>query len=379
MPSTNGHSAKAYFTGLWRDWAAVQGNLGGTWRLASDVFVRQNNEWKKVWVRLTGPTGGSTSLSDVTATISWTAGVGQDGFKLYRNGTFVKNVTSGTSTTDSLPTLWDTYTYTVSAYAGATETAQISCGAGVSQGVGTPTSSVSINTDWAYTNNDWDGNQIVFNTSCTEVANATDYQYSLVNIPNEVVGTQAGRSTTFNMDEDEIYYVRWRARRTYNGVTYTGPYSNTKTVNAGQPLKRNASQNFNYNKDVYRGQTVGETVDFGAFGTVVDSYVFRIVDAVGSSLLANDTRRVIFRRPSGAGGDISIPFGSSPSSGTSDDSGNYQQGPFTNYVAGQYAVSAISASSGVGGWSAASTPYISYQLRFVVRSIQQVNIAYSIT
>jgi hypothetical protein len=380
MPGINGHNPQAYL-GSWKNWDAVSGNISGTWRTSSDVYVNHNGTWKQVWVRLTAPTAGSTSLSDVTATISWTAGVGQEGFKLYRNGTFVKNVTSGTSTTDSLPTLNDTYTYTVSAYAGATETAQISCGAGVSQGVGTPTSSVSINTDWAYTNNDWNGNQIVFNTSCTEVANATDYQYSLSNPPHEVVGTQAGRSTTFNMNEDEIYYVRWRARRTYNGVTYTGPYSNTNTVNAGQPLKRNASQNFNYNKTAFRGETIGETVNFtGGFGTVIDSYQFRNVDAVGSSLLANDTRRVIFRRPSGAGGDISIPFGSSPTSGTSDNSGDYVQGPFTNYVDGTYSISLISASSGVGGWSSSTSGvYLTFTIRFTGRSISQSAVAYSIT
>jgi hypothetical protein len=379
MPGVNGHNPQAYL-GSWKNWDAVSGNISGTWRTSSDVYVNHNGTWKQVWVRLTGPTGGSTSLSDVTATISWTAGVGQEGFKLYRNGTFVKNVTSGTSTTDSLPTLNDTYTYTVSAYAGATETAQISCGAGVSQGVGTPTSSVSIDTDWAYTNNDWDGNQIVFNTSCTEVANATDYQYSLVNIPNEVVGTQAGRSTTFNMNEDEIYSVRWRARRVYNGVTYTGPYSNTKTVNAGQPLKRNASQNFNYNKTAFRDQTIGETVNFtGGFGTVIDSYQFRNVDAVNSSLLANNTRRVIFRRPSGAGGDIGIPFGSGSASGTSDNSGNYVQGPFTNYVDGTYSISLIS-DPNVGGWSSSTSGvYLTFTIRFTGRSISQGAVAYSIT
>jgi hypothetical protein len=131
MPGINGHTPKAYL-GSWKDWEAVQGNLSGAWRIASDVYVKDGGVWKQVWVRLTEPTSGSTSLSDVTATISWTAGVGQEGFKLYRNGTFVKNIAANaTSTTDTLPALNTTYTYTVSAFAGTTETAQISCGAGV--------------------------------------------------------------------------------------------------------------------------------------------------------------------------------------------------------------------------------------------------------
>jgi hypothetical protein len=386
MPGANGHTPKAYLSGLWRDWNAVQGNLGGTWRLASDVYVKHGDIWKQVWVRLTAPTNGSRSISDTTVTISWTAGVGQEGFKLYRDGVFVKDVVStvtnaAVSTTDPVPALNTTYTYTVSAYAGATETAQISCGDAVGYSVPATTTSVTINTDWGYTNSTWNNNQIVFNTSSSAVTNATDYQYSF-NSGASAAGTTTAptRSTTFNLDQDGEVNVAWRARRAYNSVTYNGPWSTTAVnVKAGRPLIRNAATNFNYNKEVYRGQTVGETVDFGAFGTVVDSYVFRSVDAVGSSLLANDTRRVIFRRPSGAGGNISIPFGASNVSGTSDDSGTYQQGPFTNYVAGTYAVSAISASGDVGGWSASSTPYISYQLRFVVRSISQVDVAYEIT
>ena len=378
MPGINGHTPKAYL-GSWKDWEAVQGNLSGAWRIASDVYVKDGGVWKQVWVRLTEPTSGSTSLSDVTATISWTAGVGQEGFKLYRNGTFVKNVAANaTSTTDTLPALNTTYTYTVSAFAGTTETAQISCGAGVSQGVGVPTTSVVVTTDWAYTNSDWNDQPITFNTTCTVVANATSYQWSL-NGGTSVGGT-ANRAYSFNLNENAVVNVRWRAVRVYAGVTYNGDWSNTKTVNAGQPLKRNASQNFDYNKTAFRDQTVGETVNFvSGFGTVIDSYQFRNVDAVNSSLLANDTRRVIFRRPSGAGGDISIPFGSSNVSGTGDNSGNYVQGPFSNYVDGTYSISLIS-DPNVGGWaSTTSGVYLTFTIRFTGRSVAQIAVAYSIT
>jgi hypothetical protein len=373
MPAVGSNLAKAYFSGEWRDWNAVQGNLSGTWRLASDVYVKQGGEWRQVWVRLTAPTAGSTSLSDVTATISWTAGVGQEGFKLYRNGTFVKNVTSGTSTTDALPTLNDAYTYTVSAYAGVTETAQISCGDAVTGTVGTPTTSVSLTTNWAYTNNDWNGQPVTFNTTCTVVTGATSYQWSLDN--GSTAGGTANRSYSFNLNEDAVVNVRWRAVRVYEGTTYNGAWSNTKTVNAGQPLKRNASQNFNYNKTAFRGETIGETVNFtGGFGTVIDSYQFRSVDAVNSSLLASDTRRVIFRRPSGAGGDISIPFGS-----TGDDNGSYVQGPFSNYVDGTYAISLIS-DPNVGGWSSSTSGvYLTFTIRFTGRSISQAAVTPTIT
>ena len=381
MPGINGHDPKAYLSGSWKNWEAVSGNINGTWRTGSDVYVNHNGTWKQVWVRLTAPTNGSTTLSDTTATISWTPGVGQEGFKLYRDGVFVKNVAANaTSTTDALPALNTTYTYTVSAYAGSTETAQISCGSAVGFSVGTPTASVSINTDWGYTNNTWNGNQIVFNTSCTAVTSASGYQYSLDN-GSTAAATLSTTSTTFNLNQDNEVNVRWRAYRTYNSVDYFGPWSNTKNVKAGRPLTRSAPITQTTTFNVFRGQTIGAEPNYIAnFGTVVDSYEFREVDAVNSSLLANDTRRVVFRRPAGAGGDISIPYGSSSTSGTGDDNGDYKQGPFTNYVDGFYGISVISASSGVGGWSSTTSGvYLNYKLRFVVRNITQIAVAYSIT
>jgi hypothetical protein len=375
MPGANGNTPKAFNAGVWKDWNAVQGNLTGTWRLASDVFIRRNDVWTKVWVRLTAPTSGSTSLSDVTATISWTAGVGQEGFKLYRNGVFVKNVAANaTNTTDPLPTLNDVYTYTVSAYAGPTETEQISCGAGVSRGVDAPTNSTAtILTDWGYVNNDWNGSAIYFTISCTGSIQ-TGFQYSLDNGASWSGGSPSNSANVWFNENTEVN-VRWRVWRNYNSVFY---YSSASTsvvnIKTGRPLKRNPAENVNYNKTAQGVTTVGETVDFGAFGVVVDSYQFRSVDAVGSSLLANSTRRVTFRRPSGAGGDIVIPYGSSPTSGTSDSGGTYQQGPFTNYVAGFYGLSTIGT-----GWPGSGEPYVTYTLRFTVRSIAQTAIPYLIT
>ena len=372
MPGTNGHTPKAYNAGVWKDWNAVQGNLNGTWRLASDVFVRHNNEWKKVWVRLTAPTAGSSSISHVTATISWTPGVGQDGFKLYRNGVFVKDVIGANTTTDTVPAMQTNYAYTVSSFAGVTESAQIACGT-VSAQVPGVTAFITINRDWAYSNSTWDNQPILFNASCSAATNATGYQYS--NDNGASVAFTGGNYVLVSSNQNLTYPTVWRAYINYNGVNYFGAWSNTVTIYAGRPLVRNAPENANYNQTVRGITTVGETVDFGAFGVVVDSYQFRVVNVVGSSLLANSTRRVTFRRPAGAGGDIVIPYGSSPTSGTSDDGGNYQQGPFTNYVPGFYGLSTIGA-----GWPGApDEPYVTYTLRFTVRSIAQGAIAYSIS
>ena len=381
MPGINGHTPQAYNAGQWKNWEAVSGNINGTWRTGSDVYVNHNGTWKQVWVRLTAPTGNSTTLSDVTATISWTPGVGQEGFKLYRNGAFVKNVAANaTSTTDVLPALNTTYTYTVSAYAGSTETEQVSCGAGVANNISKQGCNVSINRDWGYSNDTWDGNQILFNTDCINFGSLYGYEYSY-NSGSTVAGTISSTSTVFGLNQDGEVNVAWRSYRTYNGTTFYGPWSDSVNVKAGRPLTRSAPITQTTTFNVFRGQTIGAEPNYIAnFGTVVDSYEFREVDAVNSSLLANDTRRVVFRRPAGAGGDISIPYGSSSTSGTGDDSGDYKQGPFTNYVDGFYGISVISASSGVGGWSSnTSGVYLNYKLRFVVRNITQIAVAYSIT
>jgi peptidoglycan hydrolase-like protein with peptidoglycan-binding domain len=128
MPGVNGNLPQAYHNGSWKNWSEVKGKFNGEWENASDVFVKEDGEWEQVWVRLTAPTNGASSVGSGVFNISWTAGVGQEGFKLYRNGVFVKNVTSGTSTTDPVPAFATNYTYTVSSYAGSTESSQISCG-----------------------------------------------------------------------------------------------------------------------------------------------------------------------------------------------------------------------------------------------------------
>jgi hypothetical protein len=373
MPSTNGHSAKAYFNGLWKDWTAVQGNLNGTWRLASDVFVRQNNEWKQVWVRLTAPTGGSTSLSDVTATISWTAGVGQEGFKLYRNGTFIKNVTSGTSTTDTLPALQTTYTYTVSAYSGATETAQISCGAGVSQGVGTTSAfDITIFRNWTYVNDSWDGQQILFDSSCSIVSNATSYQYSY-NGGDSVAGTTASRIVNFGLNQDTSLSVVWRAYRTYNGVNYFGAWSNSRTANAGRPqIRTQETQDIPFDawgdqERYYTGFGTVSRLDAGYLSAniLVVSYQFRNLSVNFGSQITSATRSITISKP---GTNITL-------SGTPYVSNGYNSSVFTNYADQRFRVDP----SGTGWFNFNNANKLSGVIRFVVRPVTQSAVAATVS
>lgn len=370
MPAANGHSAKAFLSAAWRDWSVVQGKLDGTWRLASDVFVKQGGTWKQVWVRLTAPTNGTSSINDVTATISWTAGVGQDGFKLYRNGTFVKNVT-GTTTTDVVPTMQADHVYTVSAYAGTSETEQIACGT-VRAEVGVPVTTVTISRNWGYVNDSWDGQQIEFYSVCTTVSNANAaYQHSLSGGP---AGIAIGPPlyTYINLNQDQSATSRWRAMVTHNGVQYFGAWSNVVTVTAGRPLVRTARS------DDVTGWALSDVPfsffsDYGAFGTIVDSIQWRNATArrddgtTWSSLVTNATNRTIrLVKPAGAGGNVTLSY--------ADRSNGWDSSTYGSYVAGNYGLTLVGS-----GWfsSTGSFPdrrcYVT--IRFNTRYISQGAVA----
>jgi hypothetical protein len=373
MPGVNGHNPQAYL-GSWKNWEAVNGNINGVWRTSSDVYVNHNGVWKQVWVRLTGPTGGSTSLSDVTTTISWTAGVGQEGFKLYRNGVFVKNVAANaTSTTDILPALQTTYTYTVSAYSGATETAQISCGAGVSQGVGTTSAfTITIFRNWTYVNDSWDGQQILFDSSCSIVSNATSYQYSY-NGGASVAGTTGSRIVNFGLNQDTSLSVVWRAYRTYNGVNYFGAWSNSRTANAGRPqIRTQETQDIPFDawgdqERYYTGFGAVSRLDAGYLSAniLVVSYQFRNLSVNFGSQITSATRSITISKP---GTNITL-------SGTPYVSNGYNSSVFTNYADQRFRVDP----SGSGWFSFNNANKLSGVIRFIVRPVTQSAVAYSIT
>jgi hypothetical protein len=372
MPATNGHSAKAYFDGLWRDWAAVQGNLDGTWRLASDVFVRQNDEWKKVWVRLTGPTAGSASINDVTATISWTAGVGQDGFKLYRNGTFVKNVTTGTSTTDVVPTMQADHVYTVSAYAGATETAQISCGT-VRAEIGTPTAAVVIYVNWTYVSDSWNNQPIQFFSTCSAVSNANAYyQHSQGGGPAGIAVDSANANTFISLNPNETTTSRWRATVNHNGVQYYGAWSTTINIYAGRPQVRTQET-----QDIAFDAWADQERYYTAFGAVtqldagylaanilVDSYQFRNLTVNFASQITSSTRSITISKP---GTNITL-------SGSPFVNNGYNSSVFTNYADQRYRVDP----SGSGWFNFNNASKLSGVIRFIVRPVTQTAISYTI-
>jgi hypothetical protein len=368
MPAANGHSAKAYLNGSWRDWAAVQGNLNGTWRLASDVFVRQNNEWKKVWVRLTGPTAGSSSISHVTATISWTAGVGQDGFKLYRNGTFVKNVIGANTTTDVVPTMQANHVYTVSAYAGTTETAQIPCGT-VRAEVGSTTASSSIITNWGYVNDSWNGNQIVFGSSCVAVPNATGYERFLrwefpTDIQTFLTDYGATNTSSYGLGQDYTAYTQWRAYVDHNSVRYYGAWSNQSNVTAGRPQIRTASTQdiaFDAWLDQERyytgfGAVTELNTSYNAFNTIVDSYQFRNFTVNFSSQITGTNRTIVISKP---GTNITL--------GPSGIGNGWDSSVFTDYVDQRFRVDP----QGNSWFSFNNANKLSGVIRFNVRAITQ--------
>ena len=378
MPGANGNTPKAFNGGTWKDWNAVQGNLNGAWRLASDVFIRRNDTWTKVWVRLTAPTGGSSSISHVTATISWTAGVGQEGFKLYRDGVFIKNVVSTVSnavvtTTDPVPTMQTNHVYTVSAYAGPTETAQIACGT-VSAQVGNTTASASINRDWTYVNGSWDGQAIVWNHSCTAVSNATGYQYSFDD--GASVAYTGTNAIPVYGTQDSTYLTRWRAYINYNGVNYFGAWSDRVTLYAGRPQIRTQET-----QDIPFDAWADQERYYTAFGAVtelnagylaanilVDSYQFRNLTVTNpgiGSQITSATRSIVISKP---GTNITL-------SGTPYVNNGWDSSVFTNYADQRFRVDP----QGSGWFNFNNANKLSGTIRFIVRPVTQTAIGYSIS
>jgi hypothetical protein len=333
---------------------------------------------------LTEPTNGSTSitsstLSDEIATVSWTPGVGQEGFRVYRNGSLIATTAANaTSYNDSLPALQTTYTYTVSAFAGSTETAQIAAGTARVE-ISVPTSSnASLVRDWSYVNDDWDGVNIQFNISASgSFTNVTSFQYSLDNGANWLTPTNSLlASQNISLSQNQEVNVRWRVVRVYKSVPYTGGISPNKNIKAGQPLVRTARTD-DVTLDALSDVPATFSSDFGAFGTIVDSYQWRNGRArrtdgtLWSSEFTNSsTRSVRLRRPSGAGGNIDLSFISRSNGWDSD--------VFTGYVAGTWGISLLGT-----GWfsSTGSNPdnKCRITLRFNVRDISQTAVAYSIS
>jgi hypothetical protein len=372
MPGANGNTPKAFNGGTWKDWNAVQGNLAGTWRLASDVFIRRNDVWTKVWVRLTAPTAGSSSISHVTATISWTAGVGQEGFKLYRNGTFVKNVIGANTTTDEVPTMQANHVYTVSAYAGPTETEQIACGT-VRAEVPNVISAANLQRNWNYISDSWDGQSFLFRHGTSLPApNATGYQYSIDNGLN-VYTSAISYPLTQAMSPGTTAQIIWRAYIVYNSVTYYGTWSNVTTVYSGLPKVRTA-QNNDIPFDAWLDQERYYT-GFGAFtelntgylaaDILVDSYQFRNLTTNIGSQITSATRSIVISKP---GTNITL-------SGTPYVSNGWDSAVFTDYADQRFRVDP----QGSGWFNFNNANKLSGTIRFVVRPVTQVAVPYTIT
>lgn len=376
MPGINGHEPKAYFSSDWRNWEAVSGYFSDAWRTASDVYVKDGGTWKQVWVRLTAPTNGSSSISHVTATISWTAGVGQEGFKLYRNGAFVKNVAANaTSTTDVVPAMQTNYTYTVSAYAGSTETAQIPCGT-VSAEVPSITAFANLQRNWQYLNDTWNGDSFLYRHSASVAANATGYEYSLdggSTYTSVTTSDNITRALSPNVTENVI----WRAYITYNSVTYRGSWSNTKTIYSGLPQVRTARNDDVYfdawlDKEIYYYIAApwpenGFTTLYGFTTILVDSYQFRNLSAssLPASQITSSTRSITISKP---GTNIVL-------SGTPYVSNGWDSEEFAWTGDATFRVNP----SGTGWYNYSDSRKLTGYVRFATRYISQTAVTYTIS
>jgi len=293
MPGFGGNTVRAYLTtqtgASWRDWANVQGYLG-SWRQASDVYVRDNGTWKKVWIRLVGPTsvtvsGTSTSLS---RTLSWSGAVGAEGYKIYRNGSLVSTITNGasTSTAITLPDFEVDYTYSVSAYFASVETATTSASPARAT-LPAPTLSGSLARGYTYSNNNpasADYYATVGHTTPDFPVTTKSPQISLswTAIPGvasyEILKGGAVHATTTNTSyidssaTSATYTVRGKS-----GGGVAGPVSNSRTLTVGSARTRGFTSGVSSGdaQSSFSGTTNGQfNVVFT--GSVFNTWVYQV-------------------------------------------------------------------------------------------------------
>jgi hypothetical protein len=262
------------------------------------------------------------------------------------------------------------YAYTVSAFAGPTETAQISCGT-VSAQVPNVTAFMNINRNWAYINDSWDGQAILFNASCTAAANATGYQYS--NDNGASVAFTGGNYVLVSSSQDLTYPTVWRAYINYNGVNYFGAWSNTVTIYAGRPqIRTQETQDIPFDAwlDQERYYTAFGAVtelntSYSAFNILVDSYQFRNLTVNFASQITSSTRSITISRP---GTNITL-------SGSPFVSNGWDSAVYTNYADQRYRIDP----SGSGWFNFNNANKLSGTIRFVVRPVTQSAIGATIS
>ena len=291
------------------------------------------------------------------------------------NNVFVKNVSAGsTSTTDVVPAMYTNYTYTVSAYAGATETSRISCGSAVQATVGTPTLSSSITTDWGYTNDSWNGSNLVFTNTSTSVSNAGGYrfEYNYANLGGFIsYNTTTSTSVTLETPQDYDVTARVQAYVDHNGTRYYGSFSNSRRLLSGRPQIRTARTD-NYSVEAwdtterYNGVVAGSlSTTYTAQNILVDSFQFRNLTATFASQITSSTRSVVIRKP---GDNITL-------SGTPYISNGYNTDEFTNYADTGYRIDP----TGTGWFPFDSANKLTGTIRFKVRYVSQAASAASVT
>jgi len=225
MPSVNGAVTQAKTTDpldvdSWRDWLAVFGNVEGTWGTAQNVYVKHNNTWKQVWIRLTDPTNFtvSTTPSSLTVTLNWTASVGADGYYIYRSdapSTILQTITGGssTSTTVGIPQYYTNYTYAIKAFASTS-----------TSGAASATASASIATASTPTITSTAGTRTQ-TLSWSSVSGADGYTVYRRTSPTGAATTVTSTaSTSVNVtipDFYTTYYYSIAAYNTDNGTNYS--------------------------------------------------------------------------------------------------------------------------------------------------------------
>lgn len=307
MPTVNNASLYGKNSvGQWKAWDTVWAKYNGIWTYGVAVWVKKDGIWKQVFVRLTAATnlGVAVTAGSTTATFTWTAGLGADGYRIYNGSTLVKTVAGGSSTTTTVTIdYYVAYTFKVVAYAGTQEAAatnivsvnnSISAPTALSITGGSGTKAVTLSwtagsgqsTYYIYRNDVY----IAQTTSLTYDTNLPDYYTSYTYkvrgfyLDNTSGATEASKSASMATP------VVTASSRTIGAWGYTANYNEWDDVNPNMYFSWGAIDGASsydvYNSaGTYISNTTGTSTTIGVGGTRSDtlSYKVRALHSGGSA------------------------------------------------------------------------------------------------
>ena len=248
-------------------------------------------------------TGGAGTKA---VTLSWTAGAGQETYYIYRGGTYIAQTTSTTYDT-TLADYYTNYTFDVRGYyAGSTSGAT---SATKQASMATPSITARVVGQWGYDNfNEFNSTpNMTLTWGAIDGASSydvyTDGGTYVTNVSAPTTSATIGVGSNRNVD------LNYKVRALHSTGNATG-YSGNGLFRIGQPqlrgdgstIKRSTSANPSNANKAYNGNSV--TISLPTNCRYVSCRAQLTASFTTSQIDNDDTRNVVFERPSVYGGDV---------------------------------------------------------------------------